>query len=314
MTNIHDIAKASGYSVGTVSRVLNNEKYVAKETRAAILKTIHQYHYVPNQIARSLSNGKTLTFGVVVPDVLQTFYNELIRGATTRAFAENYNVVLLPSAYSAATERHYLELLRRRMYDGLIFASHALPLKELAPYLPDSRIVICHDPGTFKIPAVYASREASYHQALHWLRSQTSGPIGLILGRDIQVSATSQATVAAYQDVFHRAPLPRLTWKGTTYHDGLTLGAAVLDQHPGGLLISSDDVAAGIYQYYQSQGQPVPKLVGQDRQLTGQMLNLPTIDHHIARLGAMAADLLISRADRQVELPAEFIVAPGYQG
>jgi DNA-binding LacI/PurR family transcriptional regulator len=251
-----------------------------------------------------------LTFGVVVPDVTQSFYNELIRGATTRAFADNYNVVLLPSAYSAETERHYLSLLRRHMYDGLIFASHALTLQELVTYVPYGRIVICQDPEDYDIPAVYASRGSSYREALRWLQAQTNGPIGLILGRKTRISATTQATVKAYQDVFHH-DLPRdLTWQGTTYQDGLTLGPQVLAKHPGGLLISSDDVAAGIHYYYQRHQQSVPVLVGQDRQLTGQLLNLPTIDHHIARLGTMAADLLISRDLRQIELPAEFIVDP----
>lgn len=111
MTNIHDIAKLSGYSVGTVSRVLNHG-YVSEQARNKIQKVVAETNYVPNRIARSLSSGRTMTFGVVVLDIEQPYYNELVRGAAERAFQDNYRLILLPSNYDFKTERQYLELLR----------------------------------------------------------------------------------------------------------------------------------------------------------------------------------------------------------
>lgn len=313
MTNIHDIAHASGYSVGTVSRVLNGKKYVAEATRAAILRTIERYDYTPNRIARSLSSGQTLTFGMVVPDVQQTFYSALIRGATTKAFANNYNVILLPSSYSVKTERHYLELLRQRMFDGLIFASHTLPLKEIVANQSAGPIVICHNPEKFKLPAVYATRQASYQQAFSWLQQQTTELPGLVLGRsDPKVSATTRATFTAYEITYQATPPADHIWLGTTYQDGLALGAKIAHNQLTSLLVSSDDVAAGIHQYFTNRHLTAPLLVGQDRQLTGQLLNLPTIDHHIVRLGTMAAELLLSRKNKQIELPSEFLATPNH--
>ncbi len=308
MTNIHDIAKASGYSVGTVSRVLNHKKYVSEPARQAILKTIKAYNYVPNRIARSLSDGQTATFGIVVPDIAQSFYNEFVRGAAEVAFKHHYRVELLPSSYAVATERRYLELLRQQTFDGLIFVSHELPLAEIETYLPYGRIIICHDPGTSRLPAVYATRLASYAQAFRWAKSRQQTRIGLIFGRSAAVSATSQATITAYTSVFGQAPDPKyIKIGGTSYHDGYRLAAYFQSQPVDLILASSDDVAAGVSRYFADQNLPCPQLIGQDRQVSGELLNLATVDHHITQLGQTAADLLIAGDNRTVKIESQFI-------
>ncbi len=67
MANIHDIARLSGFSTATVSRVINQQHYVAPSTRAAIQAVIDQLDYVPSTMAQNLSAGKTRTIGVILP-------------------------------------------------------------------------------------------------------------------------------------------------------------------------------------------------------------------------------------------------------
>lgn len=67
MANIRDIAKITGYSVSTISRVINNHPYVDDEKRAKVLQVMSDLNYVPNRSAQNLSYGRTKNIGVILP-------------------------------------------------------------------------------------------------------------------------------------------------------------------------------------------------------------------------------------------------------
>lgn len=134
MTTIRDVARISGYSVSTVSRVLNHKNYVSDEVRKNIQKVIAELDYVPNDVARDLSRGRTMNIGVVVPNIDHPYYTDIVRGIMAAAFAAGYNVLMLPSKYDAVVEHGYLDQLRRHAFDGLIFTSHTMPVADMVPY------------------------------------------------------------------------------------------------------------------------------------------------------------------------------------
>ena len=78
-----DVARRAGVGVGTASRVLNNESSVSEERRRRVLKAIEELDYRPNAIARSLKVSRTKTLGVIIPDVSNEFYSEIVRGRRT---------------------------------------------------------------------------------------------------------------------------------------------------------------------------------------------------------------------------------------
>ena len=89
-----DVARRAGVGVGTASRVLNNESSVSEERRRRVLKAIEELDYRPNAIARSLKVSRTKTLGVIIPDVSNEFYSEIVRGAEDAARGEHYNILL----------------------------------------------------------------------------------------------------------------------------------------------------------------------------------------------------------------------------
>ncbi len=143
MANIHDIARLSGFSTATVSRVINQQHYVAPSTRAAIQAVIDQLDYVPSTMAQNLSAGKTRTIGVILPHTDHPYFEQLVTGILNAAMAGNYHAVILPSRYDQSLEQDYLEDLRRHAYDGLIFTSHGLGLRTIAKYQKYGPIVVC---------------------------------------------------------------------------------------------------------------------------------------------------------------------------
>ncbi|MGZ7884607.1 LacI family DNA-binding transcriptional regulator [Limosilactobacillus ingluviei] len=132
MANIKDVAQRSGYSVATVSRALNHHGYVSATAQAKIEDAIADLNYVPNGVAQDLSQGKTFTIGVVLPHMNHPYFNQLVHGILTAAFSSAYQISLLPSRYDVAVETKYLTQLKRKLFDGLIFASHEASLQYLA--------------------------------------------------------------------------------------------------------------------------------------------------------------------------------------
>lgn len=309
MTTIRDVARQSGYSVSTVSRVLNNKPYVKQSVRQAILQVVSQLDYVPNSVARDLSFGHTKSVGVVIPALRHPFYTQLVNGIIRAAVTQDYTVTMLPSRYDPKTEQDYLEQLRRKSYDALIFTSHSLTLPKLRSYLKYGPIVICHDPGQDPIPAAYTNRNASYLEAWAWIQKTGVKHIGLLLPRDPTLSATASELVTTYRAVFGEDPDPDLVWANSqSYEDGYAAGAYFAQRPTDFIFANGDDIAVGIAQYYQDHNLTCPKLMGQENQLSGRLLHMPTIVHHYDQVGEAALNIAIgASAELRIEIPSEFI-------
>lgn len=117
---INDIAKAAGVSRATVSRVLNDSGYVKDETRQKILKAIKELNYTPSAIARSLSTSKTNTIGVIVPEINNPFFGEIIKGISQIADEHNLNIILCDTDENMEKELKALKLLKEQRIQGII--------------------------------------------------------------------------------------------------------------------------------------------------------------------------------------------------
>lgn len=129
--NLEDIARLSGFSRSTVSRVINHQPYVHEETRQKILQTIQRYGFQPNEVARALVLQRSQTLGILIPHVVpdlfnDTFLAQLLQNLTMIAHKNDYNVNLwLESSYGSEIN-HYHKALRHRLLDGWIVASAAM--------------------------------------------------------------------------------------------------------------------------------------------------------------------------------------------
>lgn len=312
MPTIHDIAKLSGYSAATVSRVLNQRKHVSKEAEKAIRQAIEELDYVPSEIARDLSRGKTLNIGIILPHTNHPFFTEILTGAINASFLTEYHLVILPSAYDEKRELGYLEQLRRSAFDGLIFTSHGLPLEVLADYQKYGPIVCCENPYDVSISAVFSERSIALKEAFSWLKSHHYQTIGLMLSREEKVSATSKETLAAYRTVFKKEPSKEQLKIGVAnYQDGYQKAK---EWHEEGVSIdvifsNGDDIVAGARQYYLDQQLELPFLVGQDNQLSSQLMQISTIDYHFLEIGKKAFELVLKENTiEQISIPSRFIV------
>ncbi len=122
-TTMKRIAGQLGVSITTVSKVLNNRQDIGDATRARVLAKVAELGYQPNAVARSLTLRRTHTLGIVIPDLMHSFFVEIIAGLEKVANARGYGLLLCSSNEDPKKERAELEMLRRRQVDGVVLAS-----------------------------------------------------------------------------------------------------------------------------------------------------------------------------------------------
>ena len=124
MPTIQDVARQAGVGAATVSRVLSGNGYVKSETRERILQAIEELHYTPNEIARNLFYQKSGIVAVIVPELAHPFVAELVSAIEVALCGAGYQTMVCNTFYERNYEQRYLDMLKRRVVDGIIFAAH----------------------------------------------------------------------------------------------------------------------------------------------------------------------------------------------
>jgi len=128
---IQDIAKRVGVSKKTVSVALNNKPGVSEKTRKAILKAAEELNYIPNVIAKSLSIKSTRTLGVLIPNLWNNYFSEIIRGIEKSSSKNNYNILLGISNEDSDFEYKIIKMLIGKRVDGLLIS----PIQKNVKYI-----------------------------------------------------------------------------------------------------------------------------------------------------------------------------------
>ena len=115
-----DVAEACGVSRITVNRALSGNENVKPETREKILKKAQEMGYVPNLIARSLVNGKSKMIGIVISDIKNLYFSEIVDAITRQARARGYMVCTCTHDSDCKEERRLIEMMKGYCVDGMI--------------------------------------------------------------------------------------------------------------------------------------------------------------------------------------------------
>lgn len=129
MPNIKDVAKKTGLSVTTVSRVLNNRGYISEKTRKLVYDAMAEMNYQPNELARSLFRQRSNIIGVIVPSAEHPFFGKLLQSIEKHASQAGFKIMLCISRQDAAKEIEYLQMLQGNKVDGIILSSRSSDIK-----------------------------------------------------------------------------------------------------------------------------------------------------------------------------------------
>lgn len=149
MASMNDVAKRAGVSIATVSRVLNNNGNVNDATRAKIKKAIKDLKYQPSRVAKRLRSKSISSnlLGVLIPDIENPFYVDVLRGIEEMAYSNNYAIIMCNFGQDEKKEKLYLEILQSEAIDGLVVAPAHEDDPRLKKMVKDGLPVVCVDRG-----------------------------------------------------------------------------------------------------------------------------------------------------------------------
>ncbi len=139
---LRDVAGKAGVSVKTVSRVINNQGEISDSTRLHVLGVINELGYKPNTLARSLVSGKSSTVALIIPQITDPFFPEVMLGVEAVARAHGYNVFLCNTDDDPQQELKYVDILAGKRVDGIILCGSRLNAQQLSEVARQHRVSI----------------------------------------------------------------------------------------------------------------------------------------------------------------------------
>ena len=121
---INDVARISGYGVGTVSRVIRGDKSVKPSTREKILQVIEELHYTPNVNGARLRQKHSNVIAVLVPIINHPVFAEFVENIESVANEQGYSILLVSSQMNVEREHDILKMIKQKEVDGAIFVTH----------------------------------------------------------------------------------------------------------------------------------------------------------------------------------------------
>ncbi|MGJ7913412.1 LacI family DNA-binding transcriptional regulator [Neobacillus sp. LXY-1] len=314
MTNIKDLARMAGVSVTTVSRVLNHHPYVKEEKRQAVLEAIRVSNYHKNINAVHLSKGKTQLMGVVIPVSDHPYFAQLLKGIAKQALEHNYKLVLFQTDFKESREMEALEMLKLKQIDSLIICSRACDLSMIENHLPFGTIVLGENMNGKKISSTSVNHYKIFTDALEYLYQKGHKRIGYCIGR--RWSTNSQNRERAYRDFLEKYNLPDIPEyimdQCLYFEHGEKVIRQIkkMDVPPTALLVTSDQVAAGIVICCQREQIAIPNelaIIGFDNEPIAKMMDITTIEVPLEEMGKNLFLQAINEEISHKELSVRFI-------
>ena len=123
---LKDVSRLAGVSIKTVSRVINNSRYVKKETKERVLKVIEELNYKPDYFARNLKRKRSNVIGYIIPDFANQFFGLVFNGIEKEFRKAGYNLLVSNSDGEEELEESSIDILISNRVEGIIFASTGL--------------------------------------------------------------------------------------------------------------------------------------------------------------------------------------------
>lgn len=306
MPNIYDVAKRARVSVATVSAVLNDSAFVSEGLKARVQSAVEALGYEPNLLARGLAKQRTQTLGMIVPDIANPFFPEVVRGAEDAAHAGGYTLLIASSDNDLEKEALYLKLFLAKRVDGVILtkAPGRMP-KALATAFAKAHVPIVllarAVPG-FKADVVEMDDKAAAYEGVTHLLRLGFRRIGLIGG--LGGVSTTRRRLDGYRAALRDSGLPvdpALVVEGDfRVESGYRGGLEVLKARPDAVFIANYLMSVGfmeaLRQYRLRCPEDVAVVTCDDHAwLDAFSPRLTTVDFPKRELGEAAARLLIER-------------------
>ena len=322
---IRDVAAATGFSVNTVSRALNDKPDVSAETKRVILETARKLGYRPNRLARGLRSNKTQTIGVIVADIANPFFGAVVKEIGETARQEGWSIILASTDEDRAREREAIHVMLAERVDGLLITpcqkdrgniekldSSGLPYVLLGRWFDDF-------PTDYVAPDEFQGGFAATEHLIELGHDRIA-----MIDAPLYISSARHRLAGYRQALLNHGIEPDeslITTRSLTVADGYRTAKSVLAirPRPTAIFAYSDFVAFGVMKAVREAGLRIPEdiaVVGFDDVEFSSCLEVPltTIRSPTKRLGKEATRVLLEKingdgnARQELKLTVKLIV------
>ena len=262
-STMREVAKRAGVSPATVSRVLNKTRYISVETQRRVLEVVGQLKYFKNVHARRLATGRSELFGLVISEIANPYFPEVIRGFQAAAWDRGFDVILCNTQYDQARTRSILRKLIESDVRGVAVMTSSID-KPAASELIDAGIgvVFCNvGPAGKLLSTISIDYQRGIEQAIEHIVGLGHRRAAVIAGPDDNRTAiTIKEALVAGLKKRSLDPFPVIN---SNYHvdAGASAVRAVLSttDKPTAIFCGSDLIALGAMSALEEKGARIPE-------------------------------------------------------
>ena len=328
MATIVEVAKRAGVSIATVSNVIRSTRRVSPKLTERVQAAISELNYSPNEIARSLKVRQTRMLAMVLPDITNPFFPEIIRGAEDTAFERGYFLMTANTDEQIGRERRIVAALRSYRVDGVLLASASgTDTSHLKSTLAAGVALVCLDrtvPGV-KTDAVLLDNVRGARECVRHMIQKGHRRIAIITGSlDVQ---TGRERLRGYEEALREADIPAekdRILEGDFRHDsGYRLGKQIAAEkkkdrtlRPTAIFVCNGVMTLGVLKAFEELNIRCPQDIAlatfDDLAVDSPFHpHLTTVVHPSYEMGARAAGMLIDRIEGRISKePTTVRVAP----
>ena len=298
-TTIKDVAKYAGVGVGTVSRVINNEKAVGEKTREKVLEAMRVLNYSRNNMAFRLRKNETRIIALLVPVINHPFFAKLAYYVEDEASRFGYSVILVSSQQKVDKESEIITKIKHREVDGAVFVTHYMHEEDELKNCP---IVSIDRTFGENIPYVTSDNYDATKEALKFMIERGAKSIGFIGSKPLVASEVLERS-RAYLDVMAQEGMPvKMVNEVMQHGDEITAVADFMKKYPDvdGVFVSGYTLSQVFYEAATEQGKRIPD----DMQIVSYdgifkqwgVSNITSVEQPVEDMARQVVRLLIKKA------------------
>lgn len=306
--NIKAVAAKAGVSIATVSRTINGHSSVSPETAENIWRAVRALGYYPNRQARTLVSGRSRTFGLIISDIANPFFPELVKSFEEAAISRQYEVMFANTGYDSHRLRSAVERMIERRVDGVAVMTSEFDPSVIRELSQRGVAIVFLDVGTVqrRISNILVDYETGMRQAIEHLYTLGHRRIGFISGpMRLKSAEMRRRAVESCLREYGMARSSRLIREANHRVDGgqkAMESLLALKEPPTAVLGSNDLTAIGAMRAIYSARQRVPRdisLIGFDDIELCEFMQpqLTTVRLSREELGRTAFDALLRSAE-----------------
>ncbi|HEX8633602.1 MAG TPA: LacI family DNA-binding transcriptional regulator [Pyrinomonadaceae bacterium] len=317
---IKDVAREAGVSTATVSHVINNTRRVTDETRERVLRAVERCGYYPNAHARSLASGRSNTLGLIISDISNPFFPELVKSIESAAFERGYDLILSNTNYEAERTSSYVQRLIERKVAGVALMTSELDTALVGELARRRVCVVFLDLGSAGqcMSNIVVDYDTGIEEAIAHLVALGHREIAFVGGPRHLRSAVKRLDAFRASLARHLPAASPQVYDGDFKLDGGRRAARALmergEEMPTAILAANDMMALGVMQEFRECGVEVPRdvsVVGFDDIAFAQLAAPPLTTVSLPReeLGRRAVDALIASVEHSEQQGTDIHVA-----